>query len=118
LARRHKKEKGVCIVNLKDEDIIENIDLAANKKMQPIFIWLENTLKILGHKPTEGLRDALCFAMDREEVRSADYVIHREGMGISNASSKFKALWNDGFLLRKEAASASGGVEHVYSRIG
>jgi predicted transcriptional regulator len=31
---------------------------------------------------------------------------------------KFKQLWEQGFLLRRESVADSGGVEFVYQRIG
>ena len=39
-------------------------------------------------------------------------------MSIANASTKFKQLWEQGFLLRQESVADSGGVEFVYQRIG
>ena len=118
VARRFRKEKGVCIVDLDDEDIIENIDLAASKKEQPLFVWHYGKARSIGHQPSQGVRDALDFALARESVRSTEYAEARRDMTVSNASMKFKSLWVDGFLLRREGASESGGVEHVYSRIG
>jgi hypothetical protein len=117
IARRFRKEKGFCIVDLTDEDIIENVDLAASKKDQPIFVWSDGKARLIGRQPSQGVRDALDFALARDEVRSVDYAEAREDMSVSNASMKFKALWIEGFLLRRESTAESGGVEHVYSRI-
>jgi hypothetical protein len=118
VAKRFRKEKGICIIDLDDEDLIENIDLAASKKGQPIFVWRQGTARLVGLQPSQGVRDALVFALARESVRSAEYAEARKDMSVSNASMKFRSLWTDGFLLRHEGASESGGVEHVYSRIG
>jgi hypothetical protein len=117
VARRFRKEKGFCIVDLTDEDVIENIDLAARKKTQPMFVWIADKPRLIGHQPSQGVRDALDFALSRDEVRSVDYAEARKDMSVSNASMKFKALWTEGFLLRRESTAESGGVEHVYSRI-
>ena len=111
------KEKGFCIVDLTDEDIIENIDLAASKKDQPIFVWRDGKERLIGRQPSQGVRDALDFALARNEVRSVDYAEAREDMSVSNASMKFKALWIEGFLLRRESTAELGAAEHVYSRI-
>ena len=117
IARRFRKEKGFCIVDLSDEDIIENIDLAASKKDQPVFVWSDGRARLIGRQPSQGVRDALEFALARDDVRSVDYAVAREDMSVSNASMKFKSLWSEGFLLRRESTAESGGVEHVYSRI-
>ena len=117
IARRFRGEKGFCIVELSDEDMIENIDLAASKKTQPIFLWTDGKAKLLGPQPSQGTRDALEFALCRDQVRSAEFTSSVKGMSASNASMKFKALWHDGYLLRRESASDTGGLEHIYSRI-
>ena len=39
-------------------------------------------------------------------------------VSLTNASNKFKQLWQQGFLLRQERAAETGGVEYVYYRIG
>jgi hypothetical protein len=118
IARHFKMEKGICIVDLDDQDIIENIDLAASKKGQPIFVWRQGKGRLIGLQPSQGVRDALDFVLAHAVARSAEYAGAREDMSVSNASMKFKSLWTNGFLLRRENASESGGVEHVYSRIG
>src|SRR5271155_4300829 len=58
VARHFKKEKGICIVDLDDENIIENIDLAASKKGHPIFIWRQGKGRLIGLQPSQGVRDA------------------------------------------------------------
>jgi hypothetical protein len=63
------------------------------------------------------LYQLLCAVSARDEVRSVDYAEAREDISVSNASMKFKALWIEGFILRRESTAESGGLEHVYSRI-
>lgn len=38
----------------------------------------------------------------------------RSEISIQNASSQLKALFNKGYLLRKEVISKTGGIEYVY----
>ena len=40
LARRYRENKGFCLVDLADKDIVENIDAAAEKKEQPLLVWI------------------------------------------------------------------------------
>ena len=110
-------EKTASKPNAAFSDIIENIDLAASKKDQPIFVWSGGKARLIGRQPSQGVRDALEFALARDEVRSVDYAEAREDISVSNASMKFKALWIEGFILRRESTAESGGLEHVYSRI-
>jgi hypothetical protein len=64
IARRFRREKAFCIVDLSDEDIVENIDLAALKKAQPIFLWTNGKARLLGPQPSQGSRDALEFCRE------------------------------------------------------
>ena len=117
LARRYRGSKGFCFVDLDDADMEENWDAAALKKIQPITAWTGGEPRVLGPKPSQGTRDALAFALGAPAVRAAQFAEGTPAMSAANASSKFKQLWEQGFLLRKESAAETGGVEFVYSRI-
>jgi len=118
LARRYRGLKGFCLVDLTDEDLIENWDAAAAKKSQPILIWKGKTSRVLGCEPSPGNREAYEFALARPEVRAVEFAKSLKNMSVANASMKFKQLWEQGFLLRREGASDTGGVEFIYHRIG
>jgi hypothetical protein len=49
-----------------------------------------------------------CAAMARAQSRAAEFAT-RTGMSIANARMKFKQLWEQGFLLRRESVADSGG---------
>lgn len=118
LARRYRGAKGICLIDLTDEDMIENIDAAAAKKDQPLFVWQGKSVRVLGAQPSQGCREAFDFALERPQARAAEFAQARKNMSIANASMKFKQLWEQGFLLRRESAADTGGVEFVYQRIG
>jgi hypothetical protein len=117
IARRYRRTKGFCVVDLTDRDLIENLDAAAEKKEQPIVVWGEKSENVLGPEPSEGLREAFQFAMARAQCRAAEFAIKKE-ISIANASMKFKQLWEQGFLLRRESTADTGGVEFIYQCIG
>jgi hypothetical protein len=117
LARRYRGAKGFCFVDLKDTDQQENWNAAAERSRQPLFKWDEHGIPaIMGLQPTQGVFDALQFALQRDEARAAEFAGCSE-VSITNASNKFKQLWEQGFLLRREAVAESGGMEYVYARI-
>jgi hypothetical protein len=118
LARRFRGAKGFCLVDLSDEDLIENWDAAATKKSQPILVWKGHSSRLLGGLPSPGNREAYEFALARPQVRAVEFSNANKGMTVANASMKFKQLWEQGFLLRRDAAADTGGVEYVYHRIG
>jgi hypothetical protein len=117
LARRFRGAKGFCLIDITDRDLIENLDAAAEKKGQPILVWHGKSADLIGPEPSEGAREAFGFAMARPKTRASEFAAHR-GISIANASMKFKQLWEQGFLLRRESTADTGGVEYVYQRIG
>src|SRR5262245_25557836 len=118
LARQYRGAKGICLIDLTDNDMFENIDAAAAKKNQPLFAWQGKSARVLGAQPKEGCREAFKFALDRPQARATEFAQATKNMSIANASMKFKQLWEQGFLLRRESAAETGGVEFVYQRIG
>lgn len=116
LARRYRREKGFCLVDLVDQDIAENIGAAAERKQQPLLVWTGRSAELIGVKPSEGAKEAFQFAMARPQARATEFA-DKSGVSIANASMKFKQLWEQGFLLRKESNAETGGVEFIYSRI-
>jgi hypothetical protein len=117
LSRRYRGMKGFCFVDLKDTDQQENWNAAAERSRQPLFKWDEQgSPTVMGLQPTQGVSDALQFALQREVARAAEFA-GSSGVSITNASNKFKQLWEQGFLLRREAVAESGGTEYVYARI-
>jgi hypothetical protein len=118
LAKRYRGNKGFCFVDVPHEDMAENIDAAAIKGEQPFLAWRNTKASVLGPQPAAGTADAFHFALERPYTRVADFVAGNPGISLTNASNKFKQLWQKGFLLRRERAAETGGVEYVYYRIG
>jgi hypothetical protein len=114
---RFRKSMGICLVDLSNSAIRLNIDLAAERIGVPITVWNGTHVAVIGLKPSAGNRDALDYALSRAEVRTATFA-EVAGISIANASTKFKQLWEQGFLMRAEGAADSGGVEYLYRRIG
>ena len=117
LAKRYRGVKGFCLADLADIDLIENIEAAAVRKAQPLVVWTGDKARVIGPDASQGNREALAFALSRPLVRAAEFAQATRDMLIANASTKFRQLWEQGFLLRREATAESGGVEYVYFRI-
>jgi len=118
LAKRYRGLKGFCLTDLTDVDLMENWEAAAAKKGQPILVWEGENGRVIGVEPSQGNRGALAFALARPTARTTEFAESVPGMSIANASTKFKQLWEQGFLLRRESVADTGGVEFVYERIG
>ena len=118
VARRYRGSKCFCFIDLTDADMLENWEAAAERKQQPVMVWNEKVGRVVGTRPSLGNRAAFDFALKRPRTRAADFASATPGTSIANASNKFKQLWQQGFLLRREEAAESGGVEFVYYRVG
>lgn len=117
LARRYRGQKGFCFVDLNDLDMRENWDAAASRKGQPIMVWEGQKGQVIGVEPSRGTLDAFKFSLERERTRATEFAASTPAISIANASTKFKQLWEQGFLLRREDVAESGGVEFTYYRI-
>jgi len=118
LARRYRGVKGVCLTDLTDLDMLENWDAAARKASQPLMVQeSDGELRTLGLEPSPGNLGAFKFALERTSARASEFAAATK-VSITNASTKFKQLWEQGFLLRRENLAPSGGVEFEYFRIG
>lgn len=117
LIKRYRGERGICLVDLHNADIEFNIGLAAAKVSIPVAVWEDGAVKVIGWQPSAGNRDALDFALTHRQARAAEFADEAD-LSIANASTKFKQLWEQGFLMRNEGAADSGGVEFIYQRIG
>jgi len=118
LARRYRGYKGFCFIDLADQDMRENWDAAASRKGQPMMVWEGKKGRVIGVEPSQGTLGAFKFALERERARATEFAAATPDMSIANASTKFKQLWEQGFLLRREDIAESGGVEFTYFRIG
>jgi hypothetical protein len=118
LAKRYRGNKGFCFLNMPHDDMAENIEAAAIKGDQPFLVWRDTKASVLGPQPGAGTVDAFRFALERSYTSVADFIAANPNVSLTNASNKFKQLWQKGYLLRRERAAETGGVEYVYFRIG
>ena len=117
LARRFRGSKAFALTDIADADMIENLEAAAARKHQPLVIRFDGSTRLIGLQPSKGNIEAFQFARSHRTVRAAQFAA-ANNMPIANASMKFKQLWEQGFLLRRESVAESGGVEFLYFRIG
>jgi hypothetical protein len=96
LIEEHRTRARLCLVNLADADLIENIAAAAGRAQVPVTIWTGEGVQVLGLTPGSAGHDALAFALARPQgVRAADFA-RAAGVSIANASSRFKQLADRG----------------------
>lgn len=116
LARRFRCNKGFCLVNLMDEDLLDNWEAAAVRKEQPLTVWDNGKARIIGAEPSRGNAEVLAYALTQDRLTAAQ-VASKLDLQLTNASTKLKQLWEQGFLLRQEEVQETGGREFYYFRI-
>lgn len=116
IASRFRTKKGITIVDLDDIDLIENLELAAVKKTQPLFLWQGDSWRLLGPNPSKGNTDLLNYALSISEITTSA-ASSTLGLKLTNASTKLKQLWEGGYIMRREEMAPTGGIEFIYYRI-
>ncbi len=117
IAKRFRGHKGFCLINIDNQDLLDNWDMAAAKKNQPILVWYDSgSYRVIGPQPSRGNREVF------EHVVSSGFMTavscaKTVGLKLTNASSKLKQLSEQGFLLRRDETAPSGGIEYVYYAI-
>jgi hypothetical protein len=116
IASRFRTKHAITIVDLDDDDLIENLEMAAVKKEQPLFLWQDDSWRLLGPSPTKGNTDLLNFILSAAEA-TASTAASALDLKLTNASTKLKQLWESGYIMRREELAPSGGIEFIYFRI-
>ena len=68
-ARRYRGNKGFCFVDLTDPDMLENWELAAQRKEQPLMVWKGDKCQVIGGEPSKGNLEAFRFALKRPNTK-------------------------------------------------
>jgi hypothetical protein len=113
LARRFRGQKGFCLVDVDDEDLLENWDAATRKREQPLFVWNGQKSRLLGPLPSEGTRPLLDLVAANTGMNASE-AAQELALNVPNASNKLKALWEGGYVLRRERTASTGGIEFEY----
>ncbi len=118
LARRYRGRRGICLVDVEDPDLLDNWDAAAQRLLQPLFVWqLDGKHRLIGPPPAKGNVEMLEHVMSvpTTTASKASKSLH---LKVNNASMKLRQLNDAGYILRREESASSGGVEYSYFRIG
>lgn len=120
LAKKYRKSKGICLIDAEQEALRLNLLAPVLSLSQPIPYYSNG---IYSHIQTDKIGIPSKTNMPIFEfvfsngITSASEVADHLGLKINNASTKLKSLFEEGFLLRVEDKSESGGVEYKYYAI-
>jgi len=113
-------KKGICIVDVENEDYIDNFIAAAIKLSQPIILKLVDRYEIFGpyypETVSKGNKPALDHIWKYDSITATE-LSEKLDLKLTNASTKLKQLVEQGFILRRQDTASSGGVEYIYHSI-
>ena len=116
LAKRYRGFRGFCLVDVPDQDLLDNWEAAATKRVQPIVVWDGDKYRIIGPPPSEGNHKMFNYVSCVPSTTAGTAASALDYL-VPNASNKLKQLWLEGYILRRERTAPSGGVEFEYFRI-
>jgi hypothetical protein len=120
VAQNYRMKKGLCLVSVEDEDSLDNILGPVAKLEQPIPYYINGEFHLVSHKkigvPSKTNQPIFDFLLSRG-LTTANEVAEEFKLKLNNASTKLKALFEEGFVLRQDQKSTSGGIEYFYFAI-
>lgn len=116
VAKQLRGEKGFYLEDFADRDVIDNWKYAASAKDQPLVIWRPEGYEVLGPEISSSVEALLNYVLSNGTV-SAAQVAKSLDMSVQNASTRLKKLVEQGYIMRSEMVSESGGIEYLYQSI-
>lgn len=113
----YRGQVAICLVDVDDADVRANVAAAALRERLPVTAWSDVAAEVLGPWPSPGRAEALALVLERGKARASD-VASSLGISVSNASSRLKDLFEQGYLARRALLAPSGGAEFLYFPIG
>ncbi|QBF24408.1 DNA-binding protein [Pseudomonas tructae] len=114
--KHYRNEKFFYVTDLKNADVRDNCHYAAEAKKQPVIAWEGDEYWILGPQPSPSNLSLLELVLKKRSVTTA-WVATELDISVQNASTKLKRLVEEGYIMRREEAAESGGIEYVYAAI-
>lgn len=115
VAKHYRGEKGFYLLDLTNRDLIDNWSYAALAKDQPLIIWNSDGSEFEFIGPTlKATEKALLEYIYAKETVTTSQLATDFGVSAPNASAKLKKASQQGYVLRTEEASESGGIEYIY----
>ncbi len=114
VAQRYKGSKVFCVVDLTNESMADNWDMAGLKMGIGIVWWIGGSFKFLGPAPSQTLMEIFELAVESGEGISTAYVHKKTGKELTNASTLLKQLSDKGYMVRREVVAPTGGKEFRY----
>lgn len=114
LAKQLRGEKWFYLSHFNSVDLIDNWDYAAKAKLQPLLVVTSKGTQVIGPEIKGAAKELLDFVVSRNNTTTAN-VAKELKISVQNASTRLKRLTEEGFIIRSEETSLTGGIEYLYS---
>ncbi|WP_314339931.1 helix-turn-helix domain-containing protein [Acinetobacter guillouiae] len=114
LVKQFREEKWFYLSHFSSVDLIDNWDYAAKAKLQPILIVEPTGARFIGPELNGATKDLLDFVVSHQNVTTSN-LAKELNISVQNASTRLKRLVAEGYLIRSEEPSITGGIEYLYS---
>lgn len=116
-AKFYHDQHSFFLSNITDRDLIDNWKYAAQAKKQPLMIWHSpSEFEVIGPEMTPSANELLTYVAQHGKVGTSQVASDLD-ISVPNASTRLKRLVTEGYLVRREDAADSGGVEFMYMPI-
>ena len=120
LAKHYRKKKGICLLDADMEMLRLNLLAPVLSLDQPMPYYSGGVFDHIKTDkigvPSKTNLPIFKFVFDNGTTSASEVAEHFDHK-VNNASTKLKSLYEEGFLLRTEDKSDSGGVEYQYYAI-
>jgi len=116
IIKKYLSKKSFSLKNIRNTDITENINCAANLLEQGVVVWNDEAYQILGPRISEASRAVIDIIFEAEEITTAQ-LSNKQKITLQNASTKIKKLFNQGYITRQESTLQTGGIHYLYKPI-
>lgn len=96
----YRGQVAICLVDVDDADVRANVAAAALREGVPVTAWSGVAAEVLGPWPSRARAEALALVLGRGKARAPD-IAAGLGISVSNASSRLKDLFEQGYLARR-----------------
>ena len=117
LAKQLRGERCFFLSGVRNRDVIDNWNYAAQAKEQPLTIWHESAFEVIGPELNASTRTLLDYVLNSTQGVRASQVSADLDLSIPNASTRLKNLVAQGYIMRASEVADSGGVEFRYLAI-
>ncbi len=114
LAWNFRGQKCFYVSDASNSDIKDNCSLGCLKHKMPMILVDNGSKSFIGPEISEPTKKLLDYVIANGEVTTPNLARDLK-LSVQNASTRLKRLASEGYLVRKNEGSKTGGREYIYT---